>query len=237
MKKKIIIIFFVSVIVILGILFLFKESDEAEEQKEDFISDKFDFTDNGFGNNVDNNSLDIEKEQKKEEKEKKKKELTEPIAKFEKRITKKPFGIYIDPASSPVQPEKFQGYHTGVDVEYNDVENEAEVVSMADGKIILSKWVSGYGGLLVISHNINSESIISLYGHLDPDSLMSVDNEVKVGDKIGVLGNGGTNETDYERKHLHFGIIKGDKIDLKGYVKSREELNKWYEPVGFLKQD
>ena len=38
------------------------------------------------------------------------------------RITKKPFGIFITTQNSPVQPERFSGYHTGVDVEYKDAE-------------------------------------------------------------------------------------------------------------------
>jgi hypothetical protein len=33
-------------------------------------------------------------------------------------LQKKPFGIYITPENSPVQPENFTGYHTGIDVEY-----------------------------------------------------------------------------------------------------------------------
>lgn len=161
--------------------------------------------------------------------------FTEPIVEFEKRITKKPFGIYIDPVNSPVQPERFQGYHTGVDVEYEDVKDEIDVLSIADGKIILSRWVSGYGGVVAISHNIENENIISLYGHLDPESLVSINKEINKGDKIGILGDGETNETDYERKHLHFGIIKGGEVDLRGYVNSENELKGWYDPVEFIK--
>ncbi len=158
----------------------------------------------------------------------------EPIAEFEKRITKKPFGIYITPQNSPVQPERFQGYHTGSDVEYEDVENEVEVFSIADGNVILSRWVSGYGGFLAITHNINNENIISLYGHLNPDSLININSEVKKGDKIGILGRGFTNETDNERKHLHFAILKGSSLDLRGYVQSKGELDKWYNPIDYL---
>lgn len=161
--------------------------------------------------------------------------FTEPIAEFEKRITKKPFGIYITPQNSPVQPEKFQGYHTGSDVEYEDVDSGVEVFAIENGRVILSRWVSGYGGVVAISHNIENENVVSLYGHLDPESLMSINSEANKGDIIGILGEGGTNETDYERKHLHLGIIKGSAINLKGYVQSEEELNGWYDPVEFLK--
>ncbi|NQU99099.1 MAG: M23 family metallopeptidase [Parcubacteria group bacterium] len=163
-------------------------------------------------------------------------EFVEPIAEFVKRITKKPFGIYIEPSSSPVQPEKFQGYHTGSDVEYEDVDYEVEVFAIENGKVILSKWVSGYGGVVAISHNIENENVIFLYGHLDPESLVSINNEVIKGSKIGILGDGETSETDFERKHLHFGIIKGNSIDLKGYVNNESGLGGWYNPVEFLKR-
>jgi len=48
--------------------------------------------------------------------------LVLPVNQFFARITKKPFGVYITPETSPVQPEKFTGYHTGVDVEFVDLE-------------------------------------------------------------------------------------------------------------------
>ena len=39
----------------------------------------------------------------------------EPIGQTEERITKKPFGIKISPENSPISPERFSGYHTGID--------------------------------------------------------------------------------------------------------------------------
>lgn len=61
-----------------------------------------------------------------------------PIADFEGRITKKPFGIYITPQNSPVQPERFSGYHTGDDAEYGDVAADVPVYAVYDGQIVLS---------------------------------------------------------------------------------------------------
>ena len=43
----------------------------------------------------------------------KNKTFTNPISNPLERIIKKPFGIKINPANSPVQPERFSGYHTG----------------------------------------------------------------------------------------------------------------------------
>src|SRR3990167_7147055 len=38
-----------------------------------------------------------------------------PISDWLSRITKKKFGQYITPQTSPVQPERFTGYHTAAD--------------------------------------------------------------------------------------------------------------------------
>src|SRR3989344_6907506 len=53
--------------------------------------------------------------------------LVWPVDEFEERITKKPFGIFITPQNSPIKPERFSGYHTGVDVENGDVAGEGAV--------------------------------------------------------------------------------------------------------------
>jgi hypothetical protein len=46
--------------------------------------------------------------------------FVESVEGFVQRVTKKPFGLYVDPDNSPVQPEMFTGYHTGADAEYDD---------------------------------------------------------------------------------------------------------------------
>ncbi|PIX12305.1 hypothetical protein COZ73_00470 [Candidatus Falkowbacteria bacterium CG_4_8_14_3_um_filter_36_11] len=90
-----------------------------------------------------------------------------PVAEFKSRITKKPFGIYITPKTSPVQPERFQGYHIGVDVEYGDATGTVPVMAIADGQVVFSGWVSGYGGIVIIKHLINNQNYLVLYRHQD----------------------------------------------------------------------
>lgn len=157
-----------------------------------------------------------------------------PIAEYEKRITKKPFGIYITPQNSPVQPERFTGYHTGVDVEYEDITTEVPVFAIEDGELVLAKWAPGYGGAIVLKSNLENKEIYIFYGHLDPQSFTE-NIQAKKGERIAVLGKSQTQETDFERKHLHFAIIK-NKLDLRGYVKTEEELNGWYDPLDFYKK-
>lgn len=159
--------------------------------------------------------------------------LVEPIAEFKSRITKKPFGIFITPETSPVQPEKFRGYHTAADVEYDDKTEEIPIRAIADGTVVMASTASGYGGVLVIRHGINDKDLAVIYGHLDPASLPKVGDRVSAGQRVGILGEGGTPETDGGRKHLHFGIRTDDTVNIKGYVQNKEELSNWIDPLEF----
>jgi murein DD-endopeptidase MepM/ murein hydrolase activator NlpD len=159
--------------------------------------------------------------------------LVEPIKEFKARITKKSFGTYVTPQNSPVQPEKFNGYHTGVDVEYNDVKDEVVIYSITSGTVIASQVVNGYGGVLVVRHTVGDKQVLTLYGHLDPASIVKSGSTVITGQEIGQLGDGGTSETDGERKHLHFAMLKGDTVNFAGYVKNKEQLDSWYNPLDF----
>lgn len=160
--------------------------------------------------------------------------LQAPIKNFQTRITKKFFGTYVTPQNSPVQPEKFTGYHTGVDVEYTDVTEEVPVFAIADGEVKYSAWISGYGGAVAISHLINDEPILTIYGHLNPDLMIKKNRTVKAGEQIGILGQGNTKQTNYERKHLHFALHRGPDINLRGYVFDQGLLKQWLDPLTII---
>lgn len=157
-----------------------------------------------------------------------------PVDEFKKRITKKPFGIYITPATSPVQPERFSGYHTGVDVEYVDVESDVPVRAIANGTVTFSGVIDGYGGVILVTHTIKGSPRTVVYGHLDPSSLLASGSGVKKSQKIGVLGANNSSETDGERKHLHFALLSDARQDFRGYVQSEGELSAWLNPLAIF---
>ncbi|MDP4001423.1 MAG: M23 family metallopeptidase [bacterium] len=153
------------------------------------------------------------------------------------RVTKKPFGIYIVPKNSPVQPEKFTGYHTGADFETTATEINVDipVPVFCDGKLLLKKYATGYGGVAVQSCNLNGESVTVIYGHLKLQSINPVVGQsLKKGDLLGILGKGYSPETDGERKHLHLGIHSGSTINIFGYVQKQSDLSVWEDPLQFL---
>jgi murein DD-endopeptidase MepM/ murein hydrolase activator NlpD len=155
-----------------------------------------------------------------------------PLDRAGERITKKTFGQFITPQNSPVQPEKFRGFHTGTDFEIFPEELSADVPvrAICDGKIVVKKTATGYGGVLVESCELNGSPITVIYGHLKLASIQKNAGEsLMQGEEIGILGKAFSAETSGERKHLHLGIHKGAGVNILGYVQSKAELSGWLD--------
>jgi murein DD-endopeptidase MepM/ murein hydrolase activator NlpD len=157
-----------------------------------------------------------------------------PIEGFTTRNTKKNFGLYVTPNNSPISPEKFTGYHTGVDIEYGDVTTDVPVKAVAAGTVKVARFIDGYGGLVGIEHDWNDKKLFVVYGHLDPKSLVKENVPVAQGDIVGVLGDKSADETDNERKHLHFGVRRSADTNLRGYSTSAESLRDWFNPYDLI---
>lgn len=160
-----------------------------------------------------------------------------PIDRARERVTKKPFGILITPQTSPVQPERFRGYHTGTDFEIFPEELDADVPVQAicSGKIAVKRFASGYGGVLVENCTLNNQPVTVIYGHLKLASISkNTGDSLAAGDTIGILGKAYSSETDGERKHLHLGIHKGSAVNILGYVQAQAELSGWIDPCSLV---
>ncbi len=160
-----------------------------------------------------------------------------PISQAKDRITKKFFGTYVTPQNSPVQPERFKGYHTGLDFETfaNEQNSEVAVNVICSGKILRKGYASGYGGYAVQACVINGQTATVVYGHLrEPSITGKLGQKLTAGDSLAVLGTGYSSETDGERKHLHLGIHKGASVNIIGYVQNQNELSGWMDPQKVL---
>jgi murein DD-endopeptidase MepM/ murein hydrolase activator NlpD len=163
--------------------------------------------------------------------------ITAPIGNAAVRITKKNFGIYITPKTSPVQPERFTGYHTGVDFETFPDEQSVDVPIYAAcaGPLLLKEWASGYGGVMVQACTVAGQAVTVIYGHLRLSSIAAAKGQqIAAGTQVAVLGRAFSQETDGERRHLHFGIHKGSGVNILGYVQSKADLSGWLDPQQFL---
>jgi murein DD-endopeptidase MepM/ murein hydrolase activator NlpD len=155
-------------------------------------------------------------------------------------ITKKDFGMYITPETSPVPDENFRGFHTGVDWEVfgDEMDVEMPVKAVCSGKLAYKRSVSGYGGVVVQECVLEGAPITVVYGHMDLSSIrFGIGERMERGDIIGNLGAHKSSQTDGARKHLHLGIHKGRSIELRGYVNSNEKLSGWIDPCLFVCND
>ena len=153
------------------------------------------------------------------------------------RVTKKTFWLKVSPKNSPVFPEKFTGYHTGADFETFTWEKDVEVSvrAICTGLLVLKKWATGYGGVVVQKCELNKETVTIVYGHLKIESVRrTINTQLKTGDIIGILGKWYSSETNGERKHLHLGIHKWSTINIRGYTATSQELNDWLDPIKYL---
>jgi murein DD-endopeptidase MepM/ murein hydrolase activator NlpD len=160
-----------------------------------------------------------------------------PLERAGERVTKKPFGIFIYPRTSKVQPERFQGYHTGVDFEIfpEELDQDIPIYAITSGKILVKRSATSYGGVLVESAKLDNSPATIIYGHLSLSSIgKNVGDSLTAGEQIGFLGKNKSPETDGERKHLHLGIHKGSEINIRGYASSKEELSGWIDFMASL---
>ena len=137
--------------------------------------------------------------------------------------------------------DRFNGYHTGEDMEVlpedlaPDETQLVPVYAIADGVVTYHQWTSGYGGVIVLSHEIDGEVLSSLYGHLDlGSSTLAVGQTVTRGQFLANLGADASEQTDGERQHLHFGLWSGVEVKLAGYVSTTSQLSGWINPYDFF---
>lgn len=162
-----------------------------------------------------------------------------PMTNYESRITNRGHGKSITAADSePLRcGDPFAGLHVGDDVEATEAElaQDVPVFSIADGMIKQVEVVDGYGGLIVIEHQIGGQIITAYYGHVDlTDEKLSIGGKVTAGQKLTLLGEDCSAETSNERMHLHFSIRPGTSLDVRGYVDTKAELDRWLNPLQYL---
>jgi len=161
-----------------------------------------------------------------------------PLDRAEERITKKSFGTYVTPQNSPVSPERFSGYHTGVDFETFAEEQNIDVAIkiICKGDLRTVATASGYGGYVIQECKYQNQPIIVVYGHVASASVVhKIGSTLEAGQILGRLGNPGP-ETDEERKHLHLSIHRGPSTNIRGYVSSESSLNEWLNPIEVLRE-
>lgn len=131
--------------------------------------------------------------------------------------------------------DRFFGYHLGEDYEVGaDTPDPVPVYAIADGVVSRVSEADGYGGYVMIVHTINGEVYTALYGHLNTEFMVSMGEEVRRGEQIGILGADKSEHTDGERRHLHFSMQAGKSDDINGYARTSAAVENWINPRDFL---
>lgn len=108
--------------------------------------------------------------------------------------------------TSPYGP-RWGAFHYGVDLAGP---NGTPIYAFADGKVIRAedKGVQGFGGMVILEHEIDGEKIQTVYGHMDPGGVeVKEGEEVTAGEHIADIGNSGQSTGP----HLHFEVVEGDR--------------------------
>lgn len=110
------------------------------------------------------------------------------------------------------RPQPCEGCSTNHRGQDFDAGTGAPIQAIADGVVTKVEHLSGGLGTYVqIRHQIEGDTIDSVYGHMIADSpMVSVGDAVHVGQQIGLVGNTGASTG----AHLHFEIhVNGDYVD------------------------
>lgn len=156
-----------------------------------------------------------------------------PMQNYTTHKTRKVFGQYIDPSSD----DRYSGYHTGDDIEATDITIEIPFFALTDAIVLRKETISGYGGVLILEFVDSGITYQALYGHVDISSItVEVGDTVSAGQRLGVLGDDQSTETDGERKHLHFAIYPATgSVLYAGYTTNDADLQQWVNPSDFLR--
>jgi len=92
------------------------------------------------------------------------------------------------------------------------------IFAIADGVVVESKYGGGYGQFVYIEHNINGQTVTSVYAHMQRGSSPLQEGEkIRAGEFIGLVGNTGVSTGP----HLHFEIrIEDEKVNPFTWLKA-----------------
>lgn len=90
--------------------------------------------------------------------------------------------------------------HHGLDIGQGGRSN-VPIMAAESGTVIEARYMNGYGNTIMITHNVNGQTLTTLYAHLDSIGVSSGE-RVSRGQQIGIMGNTGRSTGP----HLHFEV-------------------------------
>lgn len=107
------------------------------------------------------------------------------------------FGPRVDPLTGE------NAFHTGTDLAAAD---GTQIVAAADGVVTVAEFSGGWGGLIVIVHQIDGATVATAYAHMWQHGIhVTAGDRVAAGQHIGDVGSSGRSTGP----HLHFEVRPG----------------------------
>ena len=130
-----------------------------------------------------------------------------------KKVTNKKVGVWLWPAKGKLT-KTFSSSKVGMKGISITSKRKTAVYAAASGKVVYAgSGLRGYGNLIIIKHNYD---YLSAYAH-NEKLLVSENEQIKVGRKIALMGDSGTDHV-----HLHFDIrYRGKSVDPLRYLPKR----------------
>lgn len=114
------------------------------------------------------------------------------------------------PAGGKILRGFSEGQSKGLDIEGTKGQ---KVLAAADGRVIYSGTMNGYGNLVIIKHN---DDLLTAYAH-NSSNLVAQGTTVSRGQQVAEMGNSGTDSVK-----LHFEVRRqGKPVDPLGYLPKR----------------
>ena len=142
-----------------------------------------------------------------------------PVAQSARVVFPLPEGTWVltsefGPRIHPITGEP--SFHTGTDFAAPD---GTPILAAADGTVTVAEFSGGYGGLIVIEHQIDGQTVATAYAHMWEHGIhVSRGDRVVAGQHIGDVGSSG-NSTG---PHLHFevrpGGTSGEAVDAAKWL-------------------
>lgn len=115
------------------------------------------------------------------------------------------FGPRIDPISGEHR------FHYGIDLGAADGET---IIAAADGVVTIAEFNGGYGGLIVIEHDLDGGVVATWYAHMWQHSIhVRAGDKVSAGQHIGDVGSSGWSDGPHLHFEVHLGGTNGEAVD------------------------
>ncbi len=113
--------------------------------------------------------------------------------------------------------KKTRRFHSGVDLAGWKCKGW-KVLAIGSGRVVKSGWETGYGYVVIVSHEIDGRQYFSRYAHLLKKDRLKTGSLVKANDVVGYCNNSGISTGS----HLHFEVressYSGKTLDPKNYL-------------------